>query len=138
MQKNLNLKVKFRESFRPFAPSVLREDLADWFDLGSDSPYMLLVAGVREDKRVAQDDSVQALDGLEDTAGAIDAYTQAIDLADAGDDFDFLGILKDSVLSCTKSCISDTPCQLLEDAMEACMSECGLDIFSDDQPGNGP
>jgi|SRR5262245_42926634 len=46
MQSVLNLKVKFRESFRPFAPSVLREDVAQWFDLEADSPYMLLVADV--------------------------------------------------------------------------------------------
>ena len=46
MQKMLNLKVKYRESFRPFAPSVLREDVADWFELDCDSPYMLLVADV--------------------------------------------------------------------------------------------
>ncbi len=46
MQKNLNLKVKYRESFRPFAPAVLREDVADWFELESDSPYMLIVADV--------------------------------------------------------------------------------------------
>jgi carbamoyltransferase len=50
MQRNLNLKVKYRESFRPFAPSVLREDVSDWFELGSDSPYMLLVSGVRKDR----------------------------------------------------------------------------------------
>ena len=49
--RTLNLKVKYRESFRPFAPSVLREDFADWFELDSDSPYMLIVADVREDKR---------------------------------------------------------------------------------------
>ena len=48
MQKELNLKVKFRESFRPFAPSILREDVNDWFDLNSDSPYMLLVSGVKK------------------------------------------------------------------------------------------
>ena len=48
MQKTLNLKVKYRESFRPFAPSVLREDVADWFELDGDSPYMLLVADVVE------------------------------------------------------------------------------------------
>jgi carbamoyltransferase len=48
MQKTLNLKVKYRESFRPFAPSVLREDVAEWFDLDDDSPYMLLVANVAE------------------------------------------------------------------------------------------
>lgn len=50
MQRNLNLKVKYRESFRPFAPSVLREDVCDWFELDSDSPYMLLVSGVRKDR----------------------------------------------------------------------------------------
>ncbi len=55
MQKNLNLKVKYRESFRPFAPSVLREDVADWFELDADSPYMLLVADVRKDRRRAHD-----------------------------------------------------------------------------------
>ena len=48
MQKELNIKVKFRESFRPFAPSVLREDVNDWFDLNCDSPYMLLVADVKK------------------------------------------------------------------------------------------
>jgi carbamoyltransferase len=51
MQKVLNLKVKYRESFRPFAPSVLREDVADWFELDEDSPYMLLVAGVQAARR---------------------------------------------------------------------------------------
>jgi carbamoyltransferase len=50
MQRNLNLKVKYRESFRPFAPSILREDVSDWFELDSDSPYMLLVSGVRKDR----------------------------------------------------------------------------------------
>ena len=48
MQRMLNLKVKYRESFRPFAPSVLREDVADWFELDGDSPYMLLVADVAQ------------------------------------------------------------------------------------------
>ena len=51
MQKNLNLKVKYRESFRPFAPSVLREDLYEWFDLDYDSPYMLLVSGIKKNIR---------------------------------------------------------------------------------------
>jgi len=50
MQRNLNLKVKYRESFRPFAPSVLREDVSDWFELDTDSPYMLLVSGVHKDR----------------------------------------------------------------------------------------
>ena len=52
MQKNLNLKVKYRESFRPFAPSVLREDLSEWFDMSVDSPYMLLVANINPQKKI--------------------------------------------------------------------------------------
>jgi carbamoyltransferase len=65
MQKNLNLKVKYRESFRPFAPAVLREDVADWFELDSDSPYMLIVADVRKDKRRAMSAEEQALFGID-------------------------------------------------------------------------
>jgi carbamoyltransferase len=65
MQKNLNLKIKYRESFRPFAPAVLRNDLADWFDLESDSPYMLLVANVRKDRRRAMTSEEQALFGID-------------------------------------------------------------------------
>jgi carbamoyltransferase len=65
MQKNLNLKVKFLESFRPFAPAVLREDVAEWFDLGSDSPYMLVVADVKQDKRRQMTPEEQALFGIE-------------------------------------------------------------------------
>jgi carbamoyltransferase len=65
MQKTLNLKIKFRESFRPFAPSVLREDVADWFDLDVDSPYMLLVADVAEQRRVAMTREQQSAFGLE-------------------------------------------------------------------------
>jgi len=52
MQKKLNLKIKYREGFRPFAPSVLEEDVAEYFDLDRESPYMLLVAPVREDKQI--------------------------------------------------------------------------------------
>lgn len=65
MQKLLNLKVKFRESFRPFAPSVLREDMADWFNLDHDSPYMLLVDLVREDRRRAMTPDEEALFGID-------------------------------------------------------------------------
>ena len=65
MQKVLNLKVKFRESFRPFAPSVLREDMAEYFDLDHDSPYMLLVDLVRDDKRRAMTAEEEALFGIE-------------------------------------------------------------------------
>jgi carbamoyltransferase len=65
MQKNLNLKVKYRESFRPFAPAVLREDVSEWFDLASDSPYMLVVADVRQDKRRAMSADEHALFGID-------------------------------------------------------------------------
>lgn len=65
MQKTLNLKIKYRESFRPFAPSVLREDVADWFELDGDSPYMLLVADVAEKHRRAMTAEQQALFGVD-------------------------------------------------------------------------
>ena len=65
MQKELNLKVKFRESFRPFAPSVLREDLNDWFDLNSDSPYMLLVADVKKNIQIPMSEKNKKLFGIE-------------------------------------------------------------------------
>ena len=65
MQSVLNLKVKFRESFRPFAPAVLREDVADWFELDADSPYMLLVANVAESLRREMTDEEQSLFGIE-------------------------------------------------------------------------
>jgi len=65
MQKLLNLKVKYRESFRPFAPAVLREDLADWFELDYDSPYMLLVAGVRPERRRVMTKEEEKLFGID-------------------------------------------------------------------------
>jgi len=64
-QKLLNLKVKYRESFRPFAPSVLAENVSDWFQHEGDSPYMLLVADVVEEKRVAMTEAQQALFGID-------------------------------------------------------------------------
>lgn len=65
MQKNLNLKVKYRESFRPFAPSVLREHVADWFEFDGDSPYMLIVDDVKESRRRSMTESEQALFGID-------------------------------------------------------------------------
>jgi carbamoyltransferase len=65
MQSLLNLKVKFRESFRPFAPSVLREDVSDWFELDADSPYMLIVADVLERRRRAMSEEEKALFGID-------------------------------------------------------------------------
>ncbi len=65
MQKQLNLKVKYRESFRPFAPSVLREDVNEWFDYNLDSPYMLLVANVKKDKHRALTADEEALSGID-------------------------------------------------------------------------
>ena len=65
MQKQLNLKVKYRESFRPFAPSVLREDVKEWFEHDADSPYMLLVADVQRNKRQTMTSEEEALFGIE-------------------------------------------------------------------------
>jgi carbamoyltransferase len=65
MQRQLNLKVKFRESFRPFAPSVLREDVAEWFEIDGDSPYMLVVADVLEDRRHPVSDEAKKLFGID-------------------------------------------------------------------------
>ena len=65
MQKTLNLRVKYRESFRPFAPSILSEDVAQWFELNSDSPYMLIVAEVVQRRRRTMTDDEKALFGIE-------------------------------------------------------------------------
>ncbi|MEM5493307.1 carbamoyltransferase [Hoeflea sp. AS16] len=65
MQKNLNLKVKYRESFRPFAPAVLKEHVSDWFDLDADSPYMLLVAPIAEKQRKPMSEQEEALFGID-------------------------------------------------------------------------
>jgi carbamoyltransferase len=65
MQSQMNIKIKFREGFRPFAPSVLREKVADWFELDADSPYMLLVAPVRPDRRIATTEEEESRWGIE-------------------------------------------------------------------------
>ena len=65
MQKNLNLKIKYRESFRPFAPSILREDLSEWFDINVDSPYMLLVANINYNKKVEMTEQQKKLFGID-------------------------------------------------------------------------
>ena len=65
MQSTMNLKIKYRESFRPFAPSVLAEQVSDWFEFDADSPYMLMVADVTKDKRIAMTADEEALFGIE-------------------------------------------------------------------------
>ena len=78
MQKQLNLKVKYRESFRPFAPSVLREDVNDWFEHDADSPYMLLVANIQKNKRLvmtAEEDTLFGIDKLNVPRSSIPAIT---------------------------------------------------------------
>ena len=65
MQKELNLKIKFRESFRPFAPSVLREDVNEWFELNNDSPYMLLVADIKKEKQIKMKEDNKNLFGID-------------------------------------------------------------------------
>ena len=65
LQSVMNLKIKFRESFRPFAPSVLREHVSEWFEFDGDSPYMLMVADVCEARRVEVPEGAKALWGIE-------------------------------------------------------------------------
>jgi len=65
MQKNLNLKVKYRESFRPFAPSILKEDLSKWFDINVDSPYMLIVSNIISHKTIEMTEDQKKLFGIE-------------------------------------------------------------------------
>jgi carbamoyltransferase len=65
MQKNLNLKVKYRESFRPFAPSILKEDLSNWFNINVDSPYMLIVADVVDEKKIEMTEEQKKLFGID-------------------------------------------------------------------------
>ena len=65
MQKELNLKVKFRESFRPFAPSILKEDLSNWFELNCDSPYMLLVSDIKNELKIDMSEKDKKLFGID-------------------------------------------------------------------------
>ena len=65
MQTELNLKIKFRESFRPFAPSVLREEVSNWFELDYDSPYMLLVSEIKKNKQISMSEKDSNLFGIE-------------------------------------------------------------------------
>jgi len=65
MQKNLNLKVKYRESFRPFAPSILKEDLSEWFDINVDSPYMLMVSNINKNKTIKMTENQKNLFGID-------------------------------------------------------------------------
>ena len=65
MQKNLNLKVKYRESFRPFAPSILKKDLAEWFDIKIDSPYMLMVSNINDNKIIKMNEEQKKLFGID-------------------------------------------------------------------------
>ena len=78
IQKQLNLKVKYRESFRPFAPSVLREDLCEWFEHETDSPYMLLVADLQKDKRLtikSEEEGLFGIDKLNSPRSTVPAIT---------------------------------------------------------------
>jgi carbamoyltransferase len=76
MQSRMNLKIKFRESFRPFAPAVLREHLADWFEMDCDSAYMLLVCGLHPKRRIAvQDAGLEGLERLKQVRSELPAIT---------------------------------------------------------------
>ena len=75
MQSRMNLKIKFRESFRPFAPTVLKENVSEWFQLDKESPYMLIVAPVRQDKRINIDENKEGFDKLKVKRSLIPAVT---------------------------------------------------------------
>ena len=78
MQKNLNLKVKFRESFRPFAPAILSDELNKWFDLEIESPYMLLVSNIKKEhqiKMTSEQDKLFGIDKLNIKRSSIPAVT---------------------------------------------------------------
>jgi carbamoyltransferase len=75
MQSRMNLKIKFRESFRPFAPTVLREEVGNWFEMEEESPYMLLVAPVSGDKCVKVEDSVKGFEELKVRRSEVPAVT---------------------------------------------------------------
>ena len=77
MQKNLNLKIKFREGFRPFAPSILSEEVSNWFNLQSDSPYMTMVADIKDDKKIKNEkgEEVSGFDKLNLKRSLIPAVT---------------------------------------------------------------
>ncbi len=88
MQEVMNLKIKFRESFRPFAPTVLRENVSEYFELDGDSPYMLLVAPVAKPKRremTAQEQKLFGLDKLLKIRSTIPAVTH-VDYSSPGAD----------------------------------------------------
>lgn len=75
MQSRMNLKIKFRESFRPFAPTVLKENVSEWFQLDKESPYMLIIAPVRQDKRINIDENKEGFDKLKVKRSLIPAVT---------------------------------------------------------------
>ncbi len=77
MQKTLNLKIKYRESFRPFAPSILRDDVSDWFEMNSESPYMLFVSDVKKNKTIIQKEEIQTsgFERLNQTLSQVPAIT---------------------------------------------------------------
>jgi carbamoyltransferase len=74
-QSEINLKIKYRESFRPFAPAVLKEDVSEWFELESSSDYMLMVANVRKDKLISPNEELEGLDKINDVRSLIPAVT---------------------------------------------------------------
>jgi carbamoyltransferase len=99
MQSVMNLKVKFRESFRPFAPAVLRERAAEWFELDAESPYMLLVAAVRPERRVPAAGGATGLDRVREVRSQIPAVTHVdhsarVQTVDAADDPLFHALLR--------------------------------------------
>ncbi len=101
MQKKLNLKIKYRESFRPFAPAVLKEDVKEWFEIEDETPYMLLVANVRKDKRIKyKDNNVNGLEKIKIKNSQIPSVTHVdnsarIQTVDSNSNQDFHNLIKE-------------------------------------------
>ena len=103
MQKRLNLKIKFRENFRPFAPSILKEDVDKWFNLENDSPYMLMVADIKESKQIKMTDiektlfGIKKLDIIRSEIPAVTHvdYTSRIQTVDENSNYKFFKLIKE-------------------------------------------
>ncbi len=136
MQKNLNLKIKFRESFRPFAPAILKEKVQEWFDFKLTSPYMLVVANILDEKKIKfSDKSYEGLEKLKEKRSVIPAvthvdYSARIQTVDKNTNYKFYDLIKkfEHITNCpilvnTSFNVRDEPIvNTVEDAFKCFMS----------------
>jgi carbamoyltransferase len=142
MQKNLNLKIKFRESFRPFAPAILEEKVQEWFDFKLTSPYMLVVANILDEKKIKfSDKSYEGLEKLKEKRSVIPAvthvdYSARIQTVDKNTNYKFYDLIKkfEQITNCpilvnTSFNVRDEPIvNTVEDAFK-CFMATDLDLL---------